>query len=148
MPAPTKSYSLSVVQGLTAADKGKLRQAGIDSTRKLLAATARGAKAEHALSTSTGISLTKLREAVKRADLLRVTGLGPKTAFLFEAAGVASTRELAGTRSERLVEALARYVDSHPQLKCRLPSPTTVASLVARAQKLSKRASSPRTSRR
>ena len=46
----------------------------------------------------------------------------------------------AGTRSERLVEALARYAATHPQLKCRLPSPTTVASLVARAQKLTKRA--------
>ena len=141
MPAPTKSYSLSVVRGLTAGDVGKLKRAGIDSTRKLLTATARGARAEHALATSTGISLWKLREAVKRADLLRISGLGPKTALLFEAAGVGSARDLAKARSERLVAALARYVDSHPQLRCRLPSPTTVASLVARAQKLTARAS-------
>jgi predicted flap endonuclease-1-like 5' DNA nuclease len=134
----TKSYSLSVVRELTAGDVGKLRKAGIDSTRKLLAATARGAKAEHALATSAGISLTKLHDAVCRADLLQVTGLGPKTAQLFAAAGVASTQALARSRSEHLVEALARYVNAHPQLKCRLPSPTTVASLVARAQKLSK----------
>lgn len=134
----TKSYSLSVVRELTAGDVGKLRKAGIDSTRKLLKATAHGAKAEHALATSAGISLTKLREAVCRADLLQVVGMGPKTAQLFAAAGVGSAQALARSRSEQLVNALARYVNAHPQLKCRLPSPTTVASLVARAQKLSK----------
>lgn len=140
MPAASKSYSLSVVQSLTAGELGKLREAGVDSTLKLLRVTAQGARAEHALATRTGISLPKLREAVQRADLLRISGLGPRTAMLFEAAGVASTQALARARSEQLLEALARYVDSHPQLRCRLPSPTTVKSLVARAQKLARRA--------
>jgi hypothetical protein len=69
---------------------------------------------------------------------LQVVGMGPKTAQLFAAAGVGSSQALARSRSEQLVDALARYVNAHPQLKCRLPSPTTVASLVSRAQKLSK----------
>lgn len=130
-----RSYSLSLVRGLTAAEVTRLKKAGVDSTAELLAATSTR-YAEQKLARSTGVTLDRMREAVNRADLMRVSGMGAARADLFENAGINSAKELAQRNPATLAAVLERYVKAHPELNYRLPSPTTVASIVANAKSL------------
>lgn len=130
-----KSYSLTVLRGLTSADVAKLKRAGVDSTRELLAA-AKTRSAEVKLAHTTGLPLDRVREAVNRADLMQVGGVGPAVADLLENAGVNSAKELSKRRVDGLFKTLAAYVAKHPELNARLPSPMTVERLVAKAKAL------------
>lgn len=133
MTTSIRSYSLGLLRGLTAAEVSRLKKSGIDSTAELLAVTGTTHQ-ERALAKKVGISHARIREAVNRADLVRVSGIGPATADLFENAGVNSAKELAQRNAQSLAATLAKYVDAHPELNYRLPSPTTVASLIAKAK--------------
>ncbi len=135
MPIAPRSHSLSLVRGLTAAEVSKLKRAGIDSTKELLAATGSTSK-EQKLAKSVGISLDRMREAVNRADLMQVTSVGPATADLLENVGVNSAKELSQRKADALWKSINAYVSKHPELNYRLPSPNTVASLVARSKEL------------
>ncbi len=133
MPTIAKSYSLTSVRGLSAAEVAKLKRAGVDNTSELLGAT-QTHYAEQSLAKKSGITLTRMREAVNRADLLQVSGIGPATADLFENVGVNSAKELATRRPDTLWKAIEAYVKARPELNYRLPSPTTVQSLVGQAK--------------
>lgn len=130
-----KSVSLSEVRSLTTTDREKLKDAGVTNTGKLLDA-AKTATAERALAKKVGVSTDAVREAVNRADLLRLTGIGASSADLFENAGVNSVKELARRNPEALAKVLSDYLSKHPELSTRLPSPKTVATLVERAKSI------------
>lgn len=130
-----KSVSLSSIRTLSSSDVSRLREAGIKTTGDLLS-NAMDEKAERALAKKAGLPVATVREAVNRADLLRVNGIGPSSADLFENAGVNSVKELAQRNADALRKSLAAYLAKHPDVQARLPSPTTVASLVARAKEL------------
>lgn len=144
MTSSLRNHSLSTLRGLTAAEVARLKKLGIDSTKELLAA-APNTRAEQALAQKAGITQDRMREAVNRADLTQVPGVGPATADLFENAGVNSARELAQRNVASLNRMLAEFAVQHPELNHRLPSPTTVASLVAKAKELVANATTPAT---
>ncbi|HCF58755.1 MAG TPA: hypothetical protein DFS52_12285 [Myxococcales bacterium] len=130
-----KSCSLRSIATLNSTEIRALKKVGIDNTRELLEA-APSAAAERALAKAAGLSTAEIREAVNRADLLQIKGIGAKTADLFENAGVNSARELAQRNPNSLMAILARFEAQHPEASYRLPSPKTLASLVEKAKAL------------
>ncbi len=129
------SYPVSSIRGLSSPEAQALKAAGVATTAQLLA-TASSPARERALAVKAGVPHATVREAVNRADLQRVKGIGPATADLFEHAGVNSAKELALRNAESLRKTLAKFIDGHPDLGYRLPSPVTVASLVQKAREL------------
>lgn len=132
--ASVKSVSIGQVRGLTAAEISALKAQGITTTARLLAA-APDAKAESALARKAGLKTSEIHEAVNRADLIRVTGLGPATADLFEDAGVNSVAELSHRNAANLTAALQAYAAAHPGSE-HVPSQATVAQLINGAKLL------------
>ncbi len=125
--------SLAQLRGLTASEVGALKRAGITNNVQLLDAAKTRAQ-EQKLAKQTGITSTRVREAVNRADLVRIDGIGPAAADLFENAGVNSVKELAQRNPSSLHEALVKYAASRSELGYQVPSESTVMSLVTKAQ--------------
>jgi hypothetical protein len=135
MVSGPKSCSLSSIATLSRTEVSALKKAGIDNTKELLDAT-KTTDAQQALATKAGLSCDEISEATHRAELLQVSGLGKKTADFFENAGIESLGQLAGKTADTVRAILAEFAANHPELKYRLPSPKTIASLVAKAQTL------------
>jgi predicted RecB family nuclease len=123
---------LAQLRGLKAAEVSRLKNAGITQNEQLLA-KAGTRSAEVKLAKATGISLTRMREAVNRADLVRLEGIGPAAADLFENAGVNSLKELAQRNPSSLHATLVRYASSRPELGYAVPSKDQVKALVTKA---------------
>lgn len=124
---------LAQLRGLTAAEVSKLKGASISTNEQLLAKTGTRA-AEVKLARSTGISLSRMREAVNRADLVRLDGIGPAAADLFENAGVNSLKELAQRNPTSLHASLVKYAASRSELGYQVPSAEQVKGFVAKAK--------------
>ncbi len=124
---------LAQLRGLTAAEVSKLKGASISTNEQLLAKAGTRA-AEVKLARSTGISLTRMREAVNRADLVRLDGIGPAAADLFENAGVNSLKELAQRNPTSLHASLVKYAASRSELGYQVPSAEQVKGFVAKAK--------------
>ena len=129
----TVSKSLSSIRSLTTAERSALKKIGIDDTAELLKAAKSG---EKALATKAGISTDSVREAVNRADLLQIKGMGASRADLFENAGVNSSNELSHRNAAALRKTLEKFAKDHPGLNIHLPSPTTIGSLIDKAKGL------------
>jgi predicted flap endonuclease-1-like 5' DNA nuclease len=123
---------LAQLRGLTAAEVAKLKAASISNNEQLLAAT-KTRSAEVKLAKQTGIGLSRMREAVNRADLVRIDGIGPAAADLFENAGVNSVKELAQRNPTSLHAALVKYAATRPELGYQVPSAGQVKGLVTKA---------------
>jgi predicted RecB family nuclease len=123
---------LTQLRGLTGAEVTRLKNASISNTAQLLDKT-RTAYAEKKLAAATGISASRMREAVNRADLVRLEGIGPAQADLFENAGVNSLKELSQRNPASLHQSLVQYAASRPELGFRAPSADQVKALVAKA---------------
>lgn len=132
MPA-IRSLPLSSVKSLSSAEVAALKRAGVDNTRELLEA-ASSTSAEKALAKKAGIPTAAVREAVNRADLLNVKGVGKAMADLFENAGVNSAKELAQRNPDALARTLEAYVKSNPDQGRWLPSTATIRSVVENAK--------------
>jgi len=127
--------SLTAIRSLSTSERAALKKVGIDDTAELLDA-AKTPSAEKTLARKAGISVASVREAVNRADLLRISGMGAARADLFENAGVNSSSELAHRNAGALRKVLADFAKAHPELDVHLPSPTTIASLIAKAKSI------------
>ena len=128
-----RALPLSSVKSLSSAEAAALKRVGIDNTKELLEA-ASSTTAERALAKKAGLSTTAVREAVNRADLLNVKGVGKATADLFENAGVNSAKELAQRNPVALAKSLEAFVKSHPDQGRWLPSSATIKTLVENAR--------------
>jgi len=128
----SRPTSLAQLRGLTASEVGALKRAGITNNVQLLDA-AKTRTLERKLAKTTGITASRMREAVNRADLVRLDGLGPAGADLFENAGVNSVKELAQRNPSSLHEALVRYAASRTELGYSVPSAGQVKALVTKA---------------
>jgi predicted RecB family nuclease len=124
---------LAQLRGLTGAEVSKLKAVGISHNEQLLAKAGTRA-AEVKLARSTGISLTRMREAVNRADLVRLEGIGPAAADLFENAGVNSLKELAQRNAASLHATLVKHAAARPELGYQVPSAEQVKGFVTKAQ--------------
>ena len=79
---------------ITAAESEKLHKAGINTTEELLDKAAK-AKDRKALAKASGLPAATILDLARRADLLRIKGVGSEMVLLFEAAGVKTSAELA-----------------------------------------------------
>jgi hypothetical protein len=125
--------SLSAARSLTATERAALKKIGIDNTAELLAA-AKSPAQEKALAKRAGISVDAVREAVNRADLLQVKGVGAATADLFENAGVNSAAELSHRNAAALRATLEKYAKAHPG--GHTPSAKELSEMIAKAKEL------------
>lgn len=113
------STPITEVAGVDARTAAMLRRVGV-STVSDMWAQAGDRTGRSDLSGSTGISVDRLAEWAKQADLMRVKSIGPGYAALLEAAGVTSLRQLRRRRAESLRAQLeeanrsAKIVDTVP----------------------------------
>lgn len=120
---------------LTRAQVSILRQAGVrnlDEFRR--AAYARCGRRQ--LAERIGVGEEAILEAVRRADLCRVSGVGPEMASLLHAAGVGSARELSQQRAPELVRNCLRHLEDSGRNRCRRPSVGSVGRFIAHATEL------------
>jgi hypothetical protein len=133
MSSTVPSRPLSSIRGLSSQDRARFESAGIHDTADLLAA-APTVTQERALAKKTGVSTDVVREAVNRADLLRVKGVGGVTADLFENVGVESARELAQRNASNLAETVRAYAHAHSDQYPVAPAASRVAQAVLEAK--------------
>ncbi|MFT3708767.1 MAG: DUF4332 domain-containing protein [Archangium sp.] len=124
--------SLSSLQGVSADEVKAFKKAGITNNEQLLA-KAKSSTEVSRLAREIGLTPTRVKEAVNRADLVRLDGMGPATANLFENAGVNSVKELATRNPIALHKTLADYAKKNPALHVREPSEAAVRELVSKA---------------
>ena len=75
-------------------DAAKLTKAGVATTEDLLTKGAK-AKDRKALVKASGLKAAAVMDLVRRADLLRIKGVGPEMVLLLEASGVKTVADLA-----------------------------------------------------
>jgi predicted flap endonuclease-1-like 5' DNA nuclease len=90
---------------ITSAQVEKLHKGKVETTEQLLEKGAK-AKDRQALAKATGLKPAELLELVRRADLLRIKGVGSEMVLLFEAAGVKSTADLVAKDAKALTAAM------------------------------------------
>lgn len=112
----------------------KLGAAGVMSASSLLKLGATQ-EARAALAEKTGLSLDDITAGVRKLDMMRLKGVGPKTAGLFLASGVQSAADLGLRKPENLVQKLAE-VNENTGLMSDLPTEKELAGWVEAAKSL------------
>lgn len=129
MPAP-----LSRLKGVSPELATRFKERGLTTTNQLLA-VAGTPEGREMLAAQTRADVSLILRLTKRADLLRVEGIGDVYVELLEEAGVDSTRELARSRPERLYAQIMK-VNITNQVTRRPPTLTKVRRWVAQAERL------------
>lgn len=128
------NYKIEEIEGIGPVMGDKLRNAGVNTTDKLLEAT-KTKKQRQDLAAATDISEKLILKFANMADLFRITGVGQEFAELLEAAGVDTVPELAQRRPDNLT-AKMEEVNETKKLTRRTPSITEVEKWVAEAKEL------------
>ncbi|MGB5396875.1 MAG: DUF4332 domain-containing protein [Gammaproteobacteria bacterium] len=100
------SRKIQDVEGIGPKYAEILKQAGIDTTAKLLEAGA-DKQGRKALADKTSISETSILKWVNMCDLFRIKGVAGQFAELLEGAGVDTVKELRNRNAENLAEKVA-----------------------------------------
>lgn len=125
---------LSIIEGIGESYEKKLKEAGISTVEKLLAACA-SKKGRAALTEQTGISDKLILKWANHADLARIKGIGGEYAELLEAAGVDTVPELAKRKPDKLVAKIAE-VNLDKKLVRKLPASKQVEAWIQQAKEL------------
>jgi len=127
-------YKIVDVEGIGPTYAEKLSKAGVKTTTQLLkqAATPAGRKN---LARATGVSEKLILNWTNKADLMRITGVGPQFSELLEAAGVDTVKELRNRNAANLAEAM-KATNEKKKLTRVSPPSTTVEKWVAAAKKM------------
>jgi predicted flap endonuclease-1-like 5' DNA nuclease len=128
------NYKIEEIEGIGPVMGQKLRDAGVNSTDKLLEAT-KTKKQRKDLAEASGIPEAKILKFANMADLFRITGVGQEFAELLEAAGVDTVPELAQRNAQNLT-AKMEEVNAEKKLTRRTPSLAEVTKWVAEAKTL------------
>jgi len=128
------NYKVEEIEGIGEKLGAKLREAGINSTDKLLAGT-KTKKQRKDLAESTGISEKLILKFANMADLFRINGIGQEFSELLEAAGVDTIVELATRKAENLT-AKMEEVNAVKKLTRRTPSLKDVEKWIEEAKTL------------
>lgn len=125
---------LTVIEGIGESYEVKLKEAGIGSIEKLLAActTKKGRKD---LAEKAGVSEKLILKWANHADLIRIKGIGGEYAELLEAAGVDTVPELSNRRADNLTAKMAE-VNAKKKLVRKLPTEKMVKDWIDQAGKL------------
>jgi predicted flap endonuclease-1-like 5' DNA nuclease len=128
------NYKIEEIEGIGPVMCDKIRNAGVNTTDKLLEAT-KTKKQRQDLAAATDISEKLILKFANMADLFRITGVGQEFAELLEAAGVDTVPELAQRRPDNLTAKMEEVNDAK-KLTRRTPSQTEVEKWVAEAKEL------------
>ena len=128
------NYKIEEIEGIGPVMGEKLREAGVNTTDKLLEST-QTPKQRKELAEATGISPKLILRFANMADLFRINGVGQEYAELLEAAGVDTVPELAQRNAENLT-AKMEEVNEEKKLVKRTPSLTSVEKWVEEAKSL------------
>lgn len=126
--------TIATIEGIGPSYADKLRDGGIRTTEKLLAAggTKKGRKE---IAKECGISEKLVLGWVNRADLMRIKGVGEEYSDLLEQAGVDTVKELGKRRADNL-HAKCMEVCAAKNVVRRPPSASEVERWVAQAKTL------------
>lgn len=126
------AYKIDEIEGIGPAYATKLNEAGVKTTEDLLAkcATPSG---RAALAGSTGLAEANLLKWANRADLMRISGVGPQFSELLENAGVDTVKELKMRRADNLAAKLAE-VNEVKKLARSTPPEATVVKWIEAAK--------------
>jgi hypothetical protein len=135
--ASGSTYAIDNVPGLISKDEAEaLKAAGVTTTQALLDKGAT-AKARKELAASAKLDEKKLRQFVDAADLLRVSGIGPKMVRLLGHVKVITITDLKKQNAAKLVAAVEKAKPTlEADLKEKLPDKTTFADWIGQAKKL------------
>jgi predicted flap endonuclease-1-like 5' DNA nuclease len=122
------------IPGVGPVDADILLAAGIRTSERLLKVAGSG-EGRRALSSETGIRESVLLLWVRRADILRLKGVGPEFAGLLEHAGIISVSELGQRRPDNL-HARMLEINASRRLVRRTPTLADVQRWVAQAKRL------------
>jgi predicted flap endonuclease-1-like 5' DNA nuclease len=129
MPAP-----LSKLKGVSPELATKFRERGLTTTTQLLA-VAGTPEGRDLLAAQANVKSSVVFRLIKRADLLRIEGIGDVYVDLLERAGVDSIQKLAGSYPENLYADIMR-VNITNKVTRRPPTLTKVRRWVAQAGQL------------
>jgi predicted flap endonuclease-1-like 5' DNA nuclease len=129
-----RAYSIIDMQGIGPVYAAKLKEAGLSTTARFLDAT-KSRKERLVLAEKTGISYKLILRWTRKADLMRIPGIGVKQADLLEASGVASVKELAQRNAKNLTERVwAANNVAQPFVKGGTPTETRITAWIAAAK--------------
>jgi predicted flap endonuclease-1-like 5' DNA nuclease len=128
------SYKIDEIEGIGPAYREKLSAAKIENTDDLLKHCADPA-GRKAVADMTGVSEKVLLNWTNKADLMRISGVGPQFSELLEAAGVDTVKELRNRNAENLSTKMDE-VNAVKNLANASPSSSTVTKWVEAAKKL------------
>lgn len=126
------NHKVAEIEGVGAAQAGKLEKAGIKTVNDLLQMCC-DAEGRSKVSETTGIAEIELRRWSHMADLMRVTGIGPEYSELLEAVGVLTIKELGRRIPAHLTETM-KEVNTLKNLIKSVPSEKEVTKWVEKAK--------------
>lgn len=128
------NYKIEEIEGIAPALGEKLREAGVNTTDKLLEAT-KTPKQRKELAENSGISEKQILRFANMADLFRINGVGQEYAELLEKAGVDTVPELAQRNAANLT-AKMEEVNEEKKLVRKTPTLVSVEKWVEEAKML------------
>ncbi len=126
--------ALTLLDNIEPSHAGKLRQAGINSTRHLLE-QCRTESDRVALTRLTGLPLPLIDNWIRLADLCRLRGVGREYAGLLSSSGVGTVLELALLDPVQLRQQMSSRNRDESYVKC-LPSEQKVRHWVEEARRM------------
>jgi len=128
------NYSIEAIEGIGVSYGKTLREAGIQTTKQLLE-RCYDRKGRRAVANSTGLSEKLILGWTNKADLMRISGIGPQFSELLEAAGVDTIKELRTRNAENLADTM-REVNGQKHLTRRTPPADSVRTWIEDAKVL------------
>lgn len=125
-------YSIVDVEGIGPTYREKLEPAGIQTTDDFLTKCC-DSKGRKAMAEETGISEKLLLTWANRADLMRISGVGPQYSELLEAAGVDTVKELRNRNADNLTVAM-ETTNEEKKLARTSPAAKTVQTWIEQAK--------------
>lgn len=125
-------YKVIEIEGVGQVYADKLTAAGIDTVDALLE-NCRTPRQREQLAEATGIPEKLILRWANHADLMRIDGIGPQTAELFEAAGVDTVKELRHRNAANLAARIAE-VNEERHITGRVPFEKEVERMIEEAK--------------
>jgi len=128
------AYKINEIEGIGPSYSEKLSGAGIDTTDHLLKRCCTS-KGRREIAEATGLSDKLILNWTNKADLMRISGVGPQFSELLEAAGVDTVKELRNRNAANLADAMEK-VNTEKKLARTSPPAGTVEKWVAAAKQM------------
>ena len=126
------TYKIDEIEGIGQAFAEKLSTAKIATTDDLLTLCC-DAKGRKTVAESTGVSEKHLLNWANKADLMRISGIGPQFSELLEASGVDTVKELRTRNAENLATRMAE-VNAEKNLAKSSPAASVVQDWIEKAK--------------